>query len=652
MLKERCSPGVMLAAAFIVLMAPAGGAAAGPVVGCEESATNPIKACWDTDTPEDQQMAVETVADADEIYGLLVDDVGLSVPWRLDEAGSPEPGLYIFITTLDEDIAGYAEPVADVPSTPNADCAVTLNINRTSGFFGRFTLRHEMGHAMQMADDCVEAVHEGLVMYLTLLIVKLQDPDRYERMLEWMGGEYMGTFQSNPYMALDYDDPFNTELSMYPFGHSLFDMYIDERWGNGLGSIIGEISRATRQDGTVVITDGVPALAAGENEPDLYDAIDTTLAEDGGSFWDAVKEFSIWRIYTGPDLADANHFEYGASLPGIVVDSVYGMGELPITDAVPMNGPAETGSSYINLTIDPISITGPSDLVQLNIASIDSMNWYLAAVVTATDENRIIETDVTGGRGMLVASDLASAVSVMFVVTNLGDLTHDPDDADYNQSTFIFDLDFYTTPTLEGVQPGQVIQGQEGVEVEITGSGLKPGIHIDLGTGIDIVESEVETGGDTITATIDADPDAPVGWHALRVFYDNGLEAQLPEGLEVLTGEGPVITSVNPASAWPGDEMNVEIVGQRFQDRMTATFSGGDILVDRVDVIDEGSAIAAVRVISTAIPGAKDVTITNPDRKGFTLEDGFTILTSEDAGDGEDEEGGGGDKGCGCSIVM
>jgi hypothetical protein len=651
MLKERCSTGAMLAAAFVVLMAIEGGAAAGPVVGCAESTAYPIKVCWDTDTAEDQQLAEQTVTDADGIYGILIEQVGLSVPWRLDEAGSPEPGLYVFITDLGSDISASVDPVADVPSTPSADCAVTLSLNRSSGHFGRFALRHEISKAMQMADDCVEAVHEGLVMYLTLLISKIQDPSRYEMMLGWMAGQYIGTFQANPYMALDYDDPYNTELDMYPYGHALFDMYIDERWGDGMGDIIAEISRATRQDGTVVITDGVPALAAGENEPDLYDAVDTVLAEDGGSFWDAVKEFSVWRIFTG-ELADANHFEYGASLPGIIVDSVYGMGELPINDAVPMNGPAETGSSYIDLTIDPASITGPSDLVQLDIASIDSMNWHLAAVVTTTAENRLVEADITGGRGMLVVNDLASAESVMFVVLNLGDLTHDPDDAEYNQSTFIYDLDFYTPPTLEGVQPGQIIQGQEGIEVEIAGSGFKTGIHLDLGTGIDVVESDVGRGGDTITAVIDADPNAPVGWHALRVFYDNGLEAQLPEGIEVLTGEGPVITSVDPASAWPGDEMNVEIIGERFQNGMTVTFSGGDILVDRVDVIDEGSAIAAVRVISTAIPGAKDVTITNPDRKGFTLEDGFTILSSEDAGDGEDEEGGGGDKGCGCGIVM
>jgi hypothetical protein len=89
---------------------------------------------------------------------------------------------------------------------------------------------------------------------------------------------------------------------------------------------------------------------------------------------------------------------------------------------------------------------------------------------------------------------------------------------------------------------------------------------------------------------------------------------------------------------------------------MTVEITGAGVTVGRVDVMGDGSAIAAMTVDEAAPPGPRDVTVTNPDGKSFTLEGGFTVLSAEDAAtdddDGGDVDHDGEAGGCGCSMVM
>jgi hypothetical protein len=645
----------MLLTATIVAVAllDAGGAAADPA-GCVDSPENPIRVCYDF--AEDQTMAEEALDMAELFWDVLIDRLGFSVPWRLDDEGNPEDGFDLLITDIGAYAAGYAEPLADVPSTPRSDCAVRLNISRNNaGHNMEMVISHEMGQKVQMADDCAERPHEGQVPYIGMLVIKYSEVYPYDAFLESISDFFFSSFQANPAMALDFASYYNPDLAYYHFGHCVFDMYLDERWGGETGTIIADISRASRQDGTIVISGGVGELESGDNEPDLYAAVDAVLAGKGGSFWEAVKGFSVWRLFTG-DLADGDHLRHGDLIAPVAFDTSYAMSELPVADASPVTPPAETGSSYISLGVDPARVTSPDDLLQLDLASTESMNWYLAAVVFEGDgSSRLVEApDLTEGLGSLAVNDLAAAQSVVFIATNLGDLSHASDGFEFSGSPFSYDLDFWAKPVILAVTPPRIVQGTE-ASIEIAGSGFKPGIQADLGDGLTVTEATVDGTGGKITAAVAAAEDAPVGWHALTLSYANGLEASSAEGIEVLTGRGPELISVSPDTAYPGDAFNVELAGERFRAGMTVEIAGAGVSVGRVDVMDDGSAIAGLTVDETAPPGPRDVTVTNPDGKSFTLEGGFTVLSAEDAAtddDGGDVDHDGEAGGCGCSMVM
>ena len=436
-------------------------------------------------------------------------------------------------------------------------------------------------------------------------------------------------------------------MAGYVDGHAMFYMYLDERWGGGSESVLADIIKAARQDGTIVFSeDGAASLESGENEPDLYDAMDTVLADSDGSFWDSVAQFAVWRVFTG-DMADTEHFMYGDSIPSVTIYDTFEMFVLPRTGLIPLAAPQETGTAYINVFVDASAVTDATDLLQLDMRSSDNMNWHLAALIFNADgTSRLVESNVTEGRGQVAAADLASAMSVLFAVTNEGDLVHDPDDEEFEDDAFIFDVDFYGKPAIDGVSPREVIQGAAGTQIEIGGSRFKQGIMVDAGDGIAAEVDSVLPDGRKITALLDVDADAEIGWRALRVYYENGLEAELEDALEVLSGEPPSITSLSPDSGFQGRSLNIEIKGERFQPGMTVAFDGEGITLTQVDVVSESSAFAGIEIAAEAEAAERDITVTNPDEKTATLESAFTVHPAQ-APDDDDN----GDDGCGCTMV-
>ncbi len=512
-------------------------------------------------------------------------------------------------------------------------------------------MSHEMGRIFQMADDCTESIPEALPTYISILVVKYSGSVPIESYLQWVSEYFFQTFQSNPFEALDYENYQNSDLVYYAFGHSIFDMYLDERWGGGTGEIIADISLASRQEGSVVISQGVATLASGENEPDLYDAVDTVLQPKGGNFWDAVKEFALWRLFTG-ELADSEHFQNAAYLPGVAFDSQLQMFELPLSGRGPANPPAETGTSYFNVTVDPSLVASDEDTLLFEISSVESAHWHLMAVTFNRDgNNTVIENAIDTGQGYVTAAGLSSATNVVFAATNLGDLTHDPDDREWDGNNFTYGINFYHKPSIGTILPQQVTQGEKSVAVVISGSGLQEGVQVDFGEGIMVTATTAALSGDRLDVTIDVAPDSPLGWHALRVFYRHGPEARLEQGIEVLSGQEPEVAVVNPGSGFPGESMNVEIMGQRFLPGVSVSFGGGGITVERTDFIDSGVVIAKISIDRAATPGPRSVTATNPDTKSGTLEDGFVVEALSEANGDEGESGVKGDGGCGCSIL-
>ncbi len=89
-------------------------------------------------------------------------------------------------------------------------------------------------------------------------------------------------------------------------------------------------------------------------------------------------------------------------------------------------------------------------------------------------------------------------------------------------------------------------------------------------------------------------------------------------------GPAPVIDSISPNSASPGDRLTVTISGSNFQDGATVDF-GERIMVQNVTFIDSGHLEVQIKVHPKATQGPRDVTVTNPDGQSDTEAGGFTV---------------------------
>ena len=88
----------------------------------------------------------------------------------------------------------------------------------------------------------------------------------------------------------------------------------------------------------------------------------------------------------------------------------------------------------------------------------------------------------------------------------------------------------------------------------------------------------------------------------------------------------PTITAINPNSCCQGaDNLNVVITGTNFQSGATVTFSGTGITINPTTVDSDTQITLEIDVDSTAEASSRDVTVTNPDSRSCTLEDGFAV---------------------------
>lgn len=616
--------------------------------GCVEQAEPPIQVCYDR--PADRSRAEALLAQASAVWDIEVKQMGLSAPWRVDAAGQPEEGARILLTDLGEMAAGYSLSVADITATAHSDCASEILLNtRMPDYYLPQILCHEFAHAAEAADDCIEPLHEAFAPYVEMLCTIGAGFATEEEYLSENADYYISTFQENPNFSLDFSDNMSRRMMMYRYGHILFAMYLDERWGDGNGKLIGEIARASRQDGTVVINELMPFLEAGDNEPDVYDGIDTVLQARGGSFWQAVGEFAVWRLLTG-ERADAEHLRLAAELPSVAVDTELRLSQAPHVDLEPEQPVLETGTAYVRLELDGDRLSSDQDRLVFSLAGAAGAGWHVAAVVLGQDGVLRLDAAELTGSGTLETSGLTSAHSVIFAVTSLGDRVHDVDHADWNDQAFRYGIDLINQPVITAVEPGQAVQGEQRVAVAIHGRGFGEGLAVSFDAGITVTDAAIDRSGEKILAILDVAADAPVGWHALRLSYPNGIEALLEHGLEVQSGAGPVLAAVLPAQARQGQQLFVELRGSRLRAGTTVTFSGGGITVLRNDLVDEQTMMLELAIAADAAPGARDVTLGQQDGKSFTLAGAFTVLRVGGGGSEGGGKGGGDDDG-GCRLA-
>ena len=98
----------------------------------------------------------------------------------------------------------------------------------------------------------------------------------------------------------------------------------------------------------------------------------------------------------------------------------------------------------------------------------------------------------------------------------------------------------------------------------------------------------------------------------------------------------PVLNTVNPASAIQGQTLTLLLGGHWFVQGATVDF-GPDVTVNsaivsapgRLNILSEHLLTVNITVAGDAEPGARDVTVTNPDQQTVTKNAAFTITAAD-----------------------
>jgi hypothetical protein len=636
----------LLAVALTLAPAPL---TAQELAGCLTSETLPIESCFETE--RERALAERALAEVEGLWRFLVGDVGLTAPWRTAADGQPEVGARVAVVDLGGQVAGYAEALADVPATSWSDCVVMMWIDRTMpASYLPSLLGHTFGHAVTMADECAAPLPHAINPYLELLYLEAAGSPVADYLAGSTGRFYYETFQAHPELPLDHFDYRDAAVAAFNYGHGLFLMFLDERYGAGDGALAAELSRAERQDGSVGVGRMGPYLRTGENEPDLYDAIDAVLPlhEAGAGFWPAVAEFAVWRLLTGA-RDDGHHLRFGGWLPAVAIDTQLALAELPVTGAAPGVEVHETGTVYLALSLDDAPAGDrPAGLAFRLAAAADSGHWSVAAVqLRGEAAASVAQTALEAPGGTLSVRVAEDAASVVFAVTWMGDLVHDPDDADWGSTPFTFDLAPLSDPVVAAVTPGELPQGAADLSLTVTGTGLEAGAALSFGDGVTVSAQRVEGTERTerIVATVAVAADAAIGPRDVVVTCADGREGRLAGGIEVVAPPRPVVSSLSPDAGRAGEAVTVRVRGANFAEGIGLAVSGGGVVVAALRRASDAELEADLDIAPDAPTGPRDVRLANPDGGELTLAGAFRVDPPREPAGGLDTGGGAADAG-------
>ncbi|MCI0527182.1 MAG: right-handed parallel beta-helix repeat-containing protein, partial [Nitrospira sp.] len=180
-------------------------------------------------------------------------------------------------------------------------------------------------------------------------------------------------------------------------------------------------------------------------------------------------------------------------------------------------------------------------------------------------------------------------------------------------------------PVISSVVPDQGVQGTT-LDVDINGTDFRDGVIVNFGADITI-NSVVVTFDTLIEVNMTIDPAAILGFRDVTVTDPDTQSGTLANGFEVLPLiSPPSVVSVSPDEGFQGaPSLPVVINGTDFQPGATVSFGVG-ITVNSTLVASATQINANITIAAAAIPGFRDVTVTNPDLQSDTLPNGFEVL--------------------------
>ncbi len=235
-----------------------------------------------------------------------------------------------------------------------------------------------------------------------------------------------------------------------------------------------------------------------------------------------------------------------------------------------------------------VTINGSNFLPSPTI-NLSGTGVVVGAPSTLTDTQIVVEFDVAGTAAL-------GARNVTVSNTN------------GTSNAVTFDVQLPPAPTLATRSPSTVNPNQS-VLMTLTGANFVNGATtLAFVTGTGVSPSNLMVLSPTqLTVTFDVAANASIGGHQFRVTTPAGTSNTLH--VDVLNV--PVLNSVTPNSASPGAVVNVTLSGQYFYNGSTVTVSGAGVGVSNVVKVNGTTLTATFTVAGGALPGPRDVRVTN-----------------------------------------
>ena len=405
---------------------------------------------------------------ADSAWDAQVTVMGYPPPATVDETDTLIPGLYVYLDPGAQ--ANYVEPVGDNPGTARTDCSIYAVVATIDPGEAPTVMWHVFNHAMTMSADCGEVFTAGEHTAVAVTALKYPGDQLFKQY-------FLPSFQKHPFHGL-HCYYMQSGLEYFHFGGGLFDLFLEDRYGDYDGKLLATVWQDAEQDGTVTIA-GYNVNMSVPNTPNIVDATTAALAPKGKTFADAFGEFAQWRYFVGT-RDDGSHFRDGSKWTGaeVAIDTNLTVANLPVTHASPADPPNALGTVYIELDLSGV---GATEGVRYGLKGDPSVSWRSDVLLVRSDNTADVEAVPldANGSGEIVLSGTQAYAKAVLVVSNLGPANYDPDQPGCTASKpFFYDLSVETTalpPTVTGVSPSELPVG-ESTYVWATGTDFATGI--------------------------------------------------------------------------------------------------------------------------------------------------------------------------------
>jgi hypothetical protein len=181
---------------------------------------------------------------------------------------------------------------------------------------------------------------------------------------------------------------------------------------------------------------------------------------------------------------------------------------------------------------------------------------------------------------------------------------------------------------VSGVSPASRGQGANGgafgQSVTITGAGFTPGAQADFGPGVTVKFTTV-VDATRLVAHVVVATDAAPGARTVTVHLADGRSVSCADCFTVVAG--PSVSGVGPDTIGPGGQRAITLTGNGFTTDTRVTIPGGGVAVTSVAATGSHTLVVGLSTSSVAVPGPRDLIVTNPGDAGQTTCAGCLTVT-------------------------